>query len=74
MHETLDWINEEKQVKKFFDDHIFPTIVTTEMNEKSMVNWLETLPLHSFDIRVESVLESTVDESSKSTPIAAELS
>lgn len=68
MHETLDWINEEQQVQKFFDEHIFPTIVNTEMNEKSMVNWLETLPMHSFDVRVEStvdgVRETAVEESS----------
>lgn len=68
MHEALDWINEEQEIQKFFDEHIFPTIVNTEMNEKSMVSWLETLPLHSFDVRVESTVdddkvESKVEES-----------
>jgi len=57
MHEALDWINEEEEIKKFFDEHIFPTIVNTEMTEKSMVNWLETLTLHSFDVRVESKVD-----------------
>lgn len=54
MHETLDWVNEEEQIKKFFDEQIFPTIVTTEMREKSMMTWLEILPRHSYDVRVES--------------------
>lgn len=71
MHEALDWTKEEEEIQKFFDEHIFPTIVNTEMRNKSMVNWLETLPLHSFDVRV----ESTVDESTinKNTDIAVQV-
>lgn len=66
VHEPLVWDNEEEQIKKFFDEWIFPTIVKTEMTEKSMVNWLETLTLHSFDLGdgVESIVdESTIKES-----------
>lgn len=54
MHEKLEWDAEEERIRKFFDERIFPTIVNTEMTEKSMVNWLETLPLHSYDESRES--------------------
>lgn len=70
MHVALDWTKEEEQVQKFFDEHIFPTIVTTEMKDKSMVNWLETLPLHTFDVRVESAVDKS--SANKATDIAVE--
>lgn len=54
IHDALSWEKEEPEVKKFFDTFIMPTIVNTEINEGSMVAWLETLPLHSYDIRVET--------------------
>ncbi|KAJ6634813.1 tRNA pseudouridine synthase A [Pseudolycoriella hygida] len=61
MHEALDWINEQTKVEKFFSEHIFPTIVNTEMTEKSMINWLETLSLHSFDVKAEHTANESVD-------------
>lgn len=69
MHETLEWIAEEEKIQKFFDENIFPTIVNTEKSDQSMVNWLETLPLHTFDVRVDTVNESS---NNKNTDIAVE--
>ncbi|XP_037037515.1 tRNA pseudouridine synthase A [Bradysia coprophila] len=54
MHDKLEWMAEEEKIQKFFHEHIFPTIVNTEMTDKPMVNWLETLPLHSYEDRTES--------------------
>lgn len=59
MHEKLEWDAEEGKIQKFFDEQIFPTIVNTEMTEKSMMNWLETLPLHNYDDKPESNVEPT---------------
>lgn len=61
MHETLEWTEEEPVVKKFFDEFIFPTIVNTEKADNSMVNWLETLPMHSYDVRVDT--DATISKS-----------
>lgn len=65
MHEALEWIGEEEQIKKFFDEHIFPTIVNTEKTEQSMVKWLETLPLHTFDVRVDNNIAAESSNSKK---------
>lgn len=51
IHETLDWNAVEDKVKEFFDSKILPKIVETELAEKSMETWLETLPKHSYDVR-----------------------
>lgn len=54
IHDALSWDKEEPEVQKFFETFIVPTIVNTEINDASMVTWLETLPLHSYDIRTDS--------------------
>lgn len=51
IHETLDFLKEEPEIKEFFDKFIIPTIVNTEIKEKSICAWLETLPIHSYDVR-----------------------
>ncbi|CAG0916334.1 unnamed protein product [Notodromas monacha] len=51
MHDNLDWADEEEKVLKFREDVIYNAIYETEMKEKSMLNWLATLPLHSYDVR-----------------------
>ncbi|EDS31663.1 tRNA pseudouridine synthase A [Culex quinquefasciatus] len=52
-HETLDFEQEQDQIQSFFREHIASTIVKTELAERSMVEWLETLPLHSYEPREE---------------------
>ncbi|KAI2651477.1 tRNA pseudouridine synthase A [Labeo rohita] len=49
IHETLDWTEEEEAIAAFKDKHIYPSIVETELNEKSMVNWMATLYIHDFE-------------------------
>ncbi|MGH0163700.1 UNVERIFIED_CONTAM: hypothetical protein FKN15_048536 [Acipenser sinensis] len=49
LHEPLDWLEEEDRIAAFKEQHIYPTIIHTEIEEKSMVNWLGTLPIHDFE-------------------------
>lgn len=48
VHQALEWTDVEPQRAAFKEDHIYPTIVTTEQEEQSMANWLNTLPIHDF--------------------------
>ncbi|XP_032126764.1 tRNA pseudouridine synthase A isoform X4 [Cebus imitator] len=48
LHEPLDWAQEEGKVAAFKEEHIYPTIIGTEQNERSMAQWLSTLPVHNF--------------------------
>ncbi|XP_040587397.1 tRNA pseudouridine synthase A isoform X3 [Mesocricetus auratus] len=49
LHEPLDWAQEEGKVAAFKEQHIYPTIVSTERDERSMAQWLSTLPIHNFN-------------------------
>ncbi len=49
IHETLEWTEEEETIAAFKDKHIYPSIVETELHEKSMVNWMATLYIHDFE-------------------------
>jgi len=49
LHDDLDWAGQEKEVEKFKEECIFSDIIQTEIQEKSMVKWLEdVLPIHEF--------------------------
>ncbi|XP_046496892.1 pseudouridylate synthase 1 homolog isoform X1 [Equus quagga] len=48
LHEPLDWAQEEAEVAAFKEQHIYPAIVSTERHERSMAQWLSTLPVHDF--------------------------
>lgn len=63
IHDALTWDKEEPTIQAFFDTYIMPTIVETEVREASMVTWLETLPLHSYDDRVEAKINAVSDVS-----------
>ncbi|XP_023259170.1 tRNA pseudouridine synthase A [Seriola lalandi dorsalis] len=49
LHERLEWEREEEAIKAFKEAHIYPTIVETERQEGSMVNWMSTLHIHDFE-------------------------
>ncbi|CAD6996233.1 unnamed protein product [Ceratitis capitata] len=51
IHEPLTWSKQETEVKEFIDRYIYANIYETETRERSMMEWLETLPLHSYDAR-----------------------
>ncbi|XP_015099247.2 pseudouridylate synthase 1 homolog isoform X1 [Vicugna pacos] len=48
LHEPLDWAREEAEAAAFKEQHIYPTIISTERHERSMAQWLSTLPVHNF--------------------------
>ncbi|XP_005055034.2 PREDICTED: tRNA pseudouridine synthase A, mitochondrial isoform X4 [Ficedula albicollis] len=49
LHEPLEWTEEEGKIAVFKEQYIYPTIINTEREEKSMANWLNTLPIHDFN-------------------------
>ncbi|XP_007953244.2 tRNA pseudouridine synthase A [Orycteropus afer afer] len=55
LHEPLDWVAEEGAIAAFKECYIFPSIVDTERRERSMAQWLSTLPAHDFSASAESV-------------------
>ncbi|KAM5311456.1 pseudouridylate synthase 1 homolog isoform 2-T2 [Glossophaga mutica] len=48
LHEPLDWAREEAEAAAFKEQHIYPTITSTERRERPMARWLSTLPAHDF--------------------------
>ncbi|XP_008117248.1 pseudouridylate synthase 1 homolog isoform X1 [Anolis carolinensis] len=48
-HEALEWAEEEEKISAFKEKYIYPTIISTEKEERSMANWLETLSYHDFN-------------------------
>ncbi|XP_063231231.1 pseudouridylate synthase 1 homolog [Bacillus rossius redtenbacheri] len=62
IHECLDWHEYDEDVAKFKKKFIHPAIVETETKEKSMLNWLVTLPLHSYDVRENHVNDTAPTE------------
>lgn len=49
IHESLDWTEKEGNIEAFKKEHIYPTIIQTEIEEKSMSSWLATLSIHDYD-------------------------
>ncbi|XP_054075849.1 pseudouridylate synthase 1 homolog isoform X2 [Rissa tridactyla] len=49
LHEPLEWTEEEEKIAVFKEQYIYPTIINTEREEKSMANWLNTLSIHDFN-------------------------
>lgn len=51
MHEALEWSSWNLSIDKFCDEFISPIIYKAEADKKdgSMINWLSTLCLHSFE-------------------------
>jgi tRNA pseudouridine38-40 synthase len=51
MHQSLTWDEVNDQVEEFCQRFIYPVITQSENEEKSMFNWLATLPYHTYDVR-----------------------
>lgn len=49
LHEPLEWTEEEEKIAVFKEQYIYPTIINTEREERSMANWLNTLSIHDFN-------------------------
>lgn len=51
IHEQLVWDQYADLIQKFADDYIYTVIVDTEVEQMSMLNWLQLLPIHTFGAR-----------------------
>lgn len=49
VHENLKWESHTAEIEEFKEEHIYPIIVSTEVNEKLMLTWIsEKLSEHDF--------------------------
>ncbi|CAL8109677.1 unnamed protein product [Orchesella dallaii] len=51
IHEPLIWDNVEDKIEQFCQDKIYPEVTRTENEDKSMMNWLSTVPYHTYEAR-----------------------
>jgi len=50
-HDTMTFDDCSDKIKEFREKYIFSNIIRTEKDEKSMLSWLGTLSLHTYDVR-----------------------
>lgn len=55
IHEPLIWDNVADKIEAFCQEKIYTEVTRTEIEEKSMFQWLSTVPFHTYDIREEDV-------------------
>lgn len=65
IHNPLTWEKQEQEVRDFIEKKIFETIYRTECEQKPLLEWLETLHLHSYDARKEETAAVSADKSNK---------
>ena len=51
IHEALEWSASDESVEEFMRDNVYNDIIQTEIKERNMLHWLQTLGLHSFEAR-----------------------
>lgn len=49
LHQRLEWDEESESMKGFKKAHIYPSIVDTESEERSMISWMASLPIHDYE-------------------------
>ncbi|XP_041476589.1 tRNA pseudouridine synthase A-like isoform X2 [Lytechinus variegatus] len=50
LHEPLTFEHSKDKIEAFKHKHIYPNIIVREKYNKSMFQWLTTLPLHTYDV------------------------
>ncbi|XP_071447952.1 pseudouridylate synthase 1 homolog isoform X2 [Hetaerina americana] len=63
MHDALDWSEYDEEINVFKKEFISSMIIKVEKEEKSMFNWLQTLPFHSYDAREQHINQGSDDDS-----------
>lgn len=53
VHELLQWNDVDGEIQEFREKFIDSVITDTEITDRPMLKWLETLTLHSYDERPE---------------------
>ena len=51
IHEPLSWETSAEAVEKFKQERVFDEIISTEVKEKSMMDWMANLPIHTFEVK-----------------------
>lgn len=51
IHKSLTWEAQEAEIQQFIENKIFANIYKTECEEKPLLEWLDTLGLHTYDAR-----------------------
>ncbi|XP_053200553.1 pseudouridylate synthase 1 homolog isoform X2 [Panonychus citri] len=67
IHEALVWDEYNDVIKSFVEQFIYPVIIDTEINELSMMKWLQLLPIHTFTER-EPGPPAPIDDSNPDVP------
>lgn len=70
--ETLEWSKYEDAIEQFKREHIYQTIIDTEVNELSMMQWLHSLRMHDFTstaTRLKQQAESTTTAPPTVSPV-----
>lgn len=62
IHQPLEWSDCEDKIEAFRQKFIIPVVLNVEKTEKSMISWLETLHLHTFDVRKRHLHEEQNDD------------
>lgn len=64
-HDQLTWEELEPAIQEFRDKFIHPVIAETEIKDKPMVKWLESLPFHTYDERPEDIARKAIEEAAE---------
>ncbi|XP_075222481.1 pseudouridine synthase 1 [Lycorma delicatula] len=67
LHEPLEWKDFENIIEEFRNKFVLPAVVEAEKKENSMKLWLETLALHTFDVRMNDSDDELSDD--EDTPL-----
>ncbi|XP_014666393.1 PREDICTED: tRNA pseudouridine synthase A, mitochondrial-like [Priapulus caudatus] len=66
-HDPIEWEEYKEEIEKFKHEYIYSTIIRTEKDENSMMQWLNTLSLHVYDTRETDDTDSHNDNNIRST-------
>lgn len=65
IHEPLSWPELKEHIETFKKKYIQSVIIDTEIEEKPMIAWLETLPFHTFDVRKEHIHNHPLEDTER---------
>lgn len=58
IHEKLVFDDFKQQIEDFAEKYIISSIVETEVKEKSMLEWVENLHRHTYEVREETEVDN----------------
>jgi hypothetical protein len=70
VHEPISWEQWADKVAKFKEEYIYPVMVRHEKEEKAMFQWLNVLPLHTYEVRDEKTYLQPIPRTSLASAMA----